>query len=736
MDSSGQVFVSDFGLAKSLEGPSTLATTAGEVLGTPRYMSPEQAESKSADNRSDLYALGLILYEMVTGDLPFGSDSIMQTMYQRVTQDPKSPQLLNPEVPDYLSRIILRCLKRDPEQRYQRAGDILKDLDLGAGVQDEAPTAEMVPPIGVPPKTTSTVPSRKPAPFLVWSIAGALALIALVFAVPRTRQAVLGWMPGSAKSTAGPSRNAKFVAILPFRTIGDDASLDDAANGIVESLSAKLFQLKDIHLASASAAAKVNTKDPIAQVARSLGVKLLVQGSLQGSGDRMAVVVSLDEAATGRRIWSQQFSGLKQDLLTLQDQIYSGLLSAFDLKLSNEEMAKSTAHFTENVGAYALYLKGRSVLRSGQRDEKNLQQALTLFNGATLKDPGFTLAYTGIADTCRYLYTLKKDGAWAVKALGAANRAQELNDALPEVHFALGSLYTATGKNAEAVSELKRALELAPNSDDGYLRLGRAYLNMGQKPEALAAFQHAIDANPYYWSNYNMLGVAYSQFGDNVQASKAFERVTELDPKNPNGWINLGALALHEGNWNLAIPAFRKALELKPSVESYSNLGTSYFFLGQYEEARVNFEKALEMSPKQGELVGFLADCYRRLGQAPKARATYEQAISLAYQSLQTNPRDAKSLAGLGLYYAKEGDTTKGLEFIRRARGIDPEDVDFLYDEAAINTLANRMPEALRSLQQALTKGYSPRAVLSDPELTSLRQQPEFQTMMQKYQPK
>jgi tetratricopeptide (TPR) repeat protein len=673
---------------------------------------------------------------MVTGDLPFGSDSIMQTMYQRVTQDPKSPQLLNPDVPDYLSQIILRCLKRDPEQRYQHARDIVIDLDRGAGPPADSVPPVSVPPSSIPPDASFTATSRKWKPALVWSVGGVLALLALVFAVPRTRQAVLGWVPGSAKSRAGLSRNAKFVAILPFRTLGEDASLDDAANGIVEALSAKLFQLKDIHLAAPSAAAKVNPKDPMTQIAQSLGVKLLVQGSVQGSGDRLAIVVSLDEPATGRRIWTQQFSGLKQDLLTLQDQIYSGLLSAFDLKLSNEELAKSTGHFTENVGAYALYLKGRSLLRSGQRDEKNLQQALELFNGATLKDPGFTLAYTGIADTCRYLYTLKKDGTWAVKGLGAANRAQELNDSLPEVHFALGSLYTATGKSAEAVSELKRALELAPNSDDGYLRLGRAYLNMGQKPEALSAFQHAIDANPYYWSNYNMLGAAYFQFGDNAPALKAFQRVTELDPKIPNGWINIGALALHEGNWNQAIPAFRKALELKPSVESYSNLGTSYFFLGQYEEARANFAKALEMSPNESELVGSLADCYRRLGQAPKARATYEQAISLAYRSLQTNPRDAKSLAGLGLYYAKEGDTTKGLDFIRRARGIDPEDVDFLDDEAVINTLANRMPEALRSLEQALTKGYSPRAVLSDPELTPLRQQPEFQTMMQKFQPK
>ena len=123
-----------------------MMTTAGEVLGTPRYMSPEQAESKSADHRSDLYALGLILFEMVTGDLPFGSESIMQTMYQRVTQAPKSPQLLNPDVPDYLSEIILRCLKRDPEQRYQHAGEIVADLDRGAGPPTDSGASVSVPP--------------------------------------------------------------------------------------------------------------------------------------------------------------------------------------------------------------------------------------------------------------------------------------------------------------------------------------------------------------------------------------------------------------------------------------------------------------------------------------------------------------------------------------------------------------------------------------------------------------
>ena len=725
LDREDHVFVSDFGLAKSLEAQSSMLTAAGEVLGTPRYMSPEQAESRVVDHRSDLYALGLILYEMVTGDLPFASESAVQTMYQRVTQSPKSPKVLNPGLPEYLVAIILRCLERDPEQRYQHAREILEDLDRGVGPRVIAGEVPVV-----------AEPRRKAIRW--WGIAAAMVLlVALVVGVPKSRQAILGWTGKVGKtSSARPSQSGKFVAVLPFRTVGEEAALEYTANGIVEALSAKLFQLKDVHLASPSVAAKVNPKDPADQVARSLGVKLLVQGTVQGSGDRIAVVVSLDEPATGKRQWSQEFSGLKQDLLTLQDQIYAGLVTALDLKLSNEERAKNATHLTENVGAYEMYLKGRNLLRAGQRNEKVLKQALELFDGATQKDPSFTLAYTGIADTCQYLYNLSKDTSWTVKALGAANRAQVLNDNLPEVHFALGTVYSATGKNAEAVAELKRALELAPNSDDGYRRLGRAYLNMGQKAEALEAFQQAIDANPYYWSNYNMLGVAYQRFADNAPALKAFQRVTQLEPNIALGWTNIGAILMSEGKWNEAIPALQKALELQPLIETYSNLGTCYFYLGRYDDARASLEKAVQMSPQRAILVGNLADCYRWLKQPEKTRATYDRAISLAYQSLQTNPRDAAALGLLAIYYAKQGDSTRGLEFIHRARGIDPANVELLYQEALINTLANRMPEAVRGLEEALTKGYSIYSVLADPELKPLQQQPEFQTMVKKFQAK
>jgi len=722
VDQEDQVFVSDFGLAKSLEVHASMMTSNGEVNGTPRYMSPEQVESGPVDHRSDLYSLGLILYEMVTADLPFQSDSVLQAMYQRVTQSPKSPKTMNPDLPDYLVNIIMRCLEKDPAQRYQHARDILVDLDR----------ADSALPDTIAPATLPSAPPRwkKPA---VWAAAAAVLLAAAIsVGVPKFRQSLFG----SKTASTGVAAGAKYVAVLPFRVNGDDVSLQYTADGIVDALSAKLFQLKDVHLASPTAAAKVSAKDSPIQIARSLGAKLLVQGSLQGSGDRMAITVNLDEPSTGRRLWSKEFQGVKQDLLTLQDQIYADLLTGLDLKLSNEELAKSTIHLTENLSAYELYLKGQSLLHNGQRDDKTLKQALDYFQAAAEKDRNFARAYTGMADTAVYLYNIKKEPSWAAQALEAATRAKAINNNLPEVHFSLGQVYDVTGKSAEAVVELKRALELAPNSDDGYRRLGFAYNSLGNKSEALQAFRKAIDANPYYWFNYNALGRAFFQSGDNDQALKAFQKVTELAPNNTQGWTNIGNVAYRQGKWNEAIAAYKKTLELQPSSVAYTNLGVVYFFQEKYDEARTNFEKAVEMSPQRADLVGNLADCYRGLGQHDKANATYDRAISLALQTLQTNPRDAKSLAYLGLFYAKKGDTGKGLEFIRRAREVDPADNTFLYKEAVINALANRMPEGLQSLRDALSKGYSVREAFVDPELKALRQRPEFLPMVKQFEPK
>jgi serine/threonine protein kinase/tetratricopeptide (TPR) repeat protein len=723
MGKDDQVYISDFGLAKSFEtAESAGMTRTGQFLGTPRYMSPEQVESKPVDQRSDLYALGLIIYEMTTGEVPFSGDSTLQVMYKRLKEKPKSPKLLNPELPDYLVRVIMRCLEKEPEARYQSARDILTDLDAERSTASASRTLQIQLPVF----------DRKR-----WFIAGGavIVLLALLLAIPAVRHRI--WPSPSSSVLTGipPLSEGKFVAVLPFKILGDQAKLGYLADGLAEELSAKLFQVKDVRMASSSATAGIDPKKPLAQVARELGVNLIVAGQVQGAGDQIRIAVNLENVADNKRIWSQEFSGVTADLLTLEDKINGSLVDALQIKLSNEELARTGTHPTENVEANDLYLRGLNALR-GQSDVKNIQAAIDFFDQALKKDSGFALAYCGMADASLLMYREKKDSFWAQKASAAAQQAQHLNDSLPEVHFALGNVYTDTGKTAEAVAQLQRALQLAPNSDEGYRRLGAAYLAADQKDKAIQAFQKAIEINPYYWVNQNALGAAYFQLGQTDKAIAAYQHVIELEPNIDDGYLNIGAIYFQQGKYNECIPQFQKALEVQPYWLTYSNLGTAYFYLKRYGEAVTMFEKAVEMAPNEQLAVGNLADAYRWSGQKDKAQATYDKAIALAFKDLAVNPRNTMAMGGIAVYYAKKGDSTKALDFIHRARAIDTNDVNLIYNEAVVDTLSNRPADAIKTLRLAFQKGYAPENVLSDPELDVLKPRPDFNALLKEFSKK
>jgi serine/threonine protein kinase/tetratricopeptide (TPR) repeat protein/TolB-like protein len=716
IDVDDHIYVSDFGLAKSLDADKTGMTRVGEVLGTPRYMSPEQAESKSADNRSDIYSLGIIFYEMLTGEVPFTGESSLQVMFQHVQQQPKDPRLLNPEMPEYLATIVLKCLEKDPALRYQGAAELLGDLESGTP----------------PTRIVRLRQAEMGYPKWLFAVTGVVLLAGVGMAIRPVRERVLGRaraiVPVSViRSTA----NDKFVALLPLRVVGNDPALQYEASGITDALTAKLYPMKSVHLAAAGAVEKINASDPVTKIAHQLGSKLIVQGSMQDAGDKIDVVLRLSDAS-GKQLWTKEFPGVRQDLLTIEDQIYNELSTALDLKPSDEELAHNALRPTENVGAYELYLKGRDILR-GKRDVKRVQSAVDLYEQAIKQDAGFVLAYAGLADASLVMYDLNSDPVWSQKALSAAQHAQSLNDDIPEVHLALGNAYKATGKNAEAIVELKHAVTLAPNSDTGYRRLGDVYLAAGKEDEAIQAYQQAISADPYYWINHNRLGTVYFQLGQNEKALDAFRRVVELSPDSALGYINLGAVYFKSGKWNDAIISFGKALKIAPSASLYSDLGTAYFYLGHRADAVAMFQKAVDLTPNDDTAVGNLADGYRWSGDAAnkaKAKATYEQAIALALNALRVNPQDASTLGNLAFYYAKNGDSKKGLEFIHRARSIDANDNELMYKEAVVDAIAGQQADALSSLRAALGKGYPVQQAKNDPELKILASNPELEKLI------
>ncbi|HWO39833.1 MAG TPA: tetratricopeptide repeat protein [Candidatus Acidoferrum sp.] len=731
VDKNDQIYISDFGLAKSFAEGAVGMTQAGALLGTPRYMSPEQVEGKPTDGRSDIYAYGLILYEMATGDVPFTGDSALGVMYQRIKEKPKSPKLVNASLPDWLVRIIMRCLEKDPEARYQNAYEILADLQ---GSQSDSGLSHSKSHGG------STVQIRVPE-FAnrrwVWVVCGVVAVILLALAIPSLRHVIFGSgekTGTSSDSGIPPLSSGRFVAILPLQVLGDSSQLGYVAKGIEEALSAKLFQLKDVRVTSDDAANQVDQKQPLPKIARALGANLLVQGVLQASADKIRITMHLEDVADNKRLWSREFNGVVGDLFTLEDQIYNQLVSGLNINPTNDEIAAAEARPTDNSTAYDLYLRGRNSMRGD--NSKSMQAALDYFDQALRADPKFALAYTGIADASLRMNGIKKDSLWTQKALAAAQQAQQLNDKLPEVHATLGGVYRATGKYSEAVAELNRALSLAPNSDDFYRRLGTAYLDSGNTSQALVAFQKAIQLNPYFWVNQNALGVAYAHQGDYAKALEAFQQVQAIEPDIVAGYENIGNIYLQQGKYQESIPYFQKAIQIEPYFSTYSNLGTSYFFLKQYANAVEAFEKAAALNPNDTQTMVNLADAYRGAGQQDKAHTIYQQAISVGFKELQTNPQNADVKAEIALSYAKVGNASEAQNFIRQARAIDKTNVSYIYYEAEIDALLGRSTDALKLLREALEKHFPAEFAAGDEDLKNLSGNPEFTSLIKQYSEK
>jgi len=731
-DKHGRIVVMDFGLARSL-GESGLTQT-GALVGTLEYMSPEQALGSTLDQRSDIFSVGLIFYELLTGKTPYAADTAIASLMKRTREEARSASDVDASVPKSLSAIVARCLEREPANRYYSAVELLQQLttwEANPNISAET-LSQMIPhPIIRRSRFSLDLPGKS----WMW-IAGAVLVIVLATFAGRTLLNRTGTSSGEIAQGIPSLKHGKYVAILPLKKVGDEKALGYVADGIQEALAAKLFQLKEVHLASSDAVDKAVARGlPLSKLAHELGVNLVLQGSVQGNSEKLRVTLSLDDATTGKRVWSQEFPGAPGDVLALEDQIYGTVATALALKPTDEEQARVGAHPTENVKAYDLYLQGQNTLRNGHSQDA-YRQAVGLFEQAIDKDSTFALAYTGLADSSLRMYSESKESIWAQKATLAAQQAERLSNNLPEVHLSLGSVYSATGKNAEAVAELKRALELAPNSDEAYRNLGDAYFRSGQSDEAIAAFQKAVDANSYNWSNHISLGNAYWRLGDNAKALPEYQKVIEIAPDNPIGYENIGSVYLREGKWSEAIPQYQKALTLAPDSPTYSNLGTAYFFMKNYDQATKMYEKAVAMTPNDEQLQGNLGDSYRWSGHSDEAAAAYSKAISLAFQELQVNPRSAVIMGDLGLLYAKKGDAANALQYTQQARAISPDDVQSMYSEAQVKTMIGKPEEALKALRLALEKGYPAQEAWNDPELQKLQALPQFSQLVNQFSKK
>lgn len=675
----GYVKVLDFGLAKLVERQaadseaSTMANTnPGMVVGTASYMSPEQARGIDVDGRTDIWSLGVVIYEMMAGRVPFEGSATGDTL-GLICSD-KNPPLLARfarEVPAELERIVTKALTKEREERYQTVKDLLLDLKRLRRQQEiEAEIERTVPPEEEVPATTSessgvatrdqptTAPTSsaqvlageiKRHKFGVSMLVGTLLLLIAAFAYF-----------GRNSSEGKDAINS--IAVLPFVNASNDPNTEYLSDGISESLINNLSQLPELKVIARSSSFKFRGSEVNPQeVAKALGVVAILTGRVVRLGDQLQISAELVDTRDQTQLWGEQYTRKASDLLQMQSDISREIAERLRLKLTNTEQQQLVKRSTTNPEAYELLLKGR-FFRNKFGGTAESMKAVEYYTQAITADPTYALAYAELATvyTTLSVNSLLDPKEMMPKAQAAAQKALELDENLPQAHGALASLKRHVWDWAEAEREYKRFIELDPSSAVAHGTYASHLTVTDRHEHAMTEARLARELDPLSPSRNVGLGRALLFKRDYAQAIEQLKKTLELNKTYINTHVFLGYAYAANGQYAEAIAEYREAINLgEDSTSTPIYLGYALALSGKRSEARAILDE-MERTKKyvsQAEL----AVLYAGLGDKEKAIAALERAyiahdLQLQYlkvephfDSLRSDPRFADLLRRVGL---------------------------------------------------------------------------------------
>jgi serine/threonine protein kinase/Tfp pilus assembly protein PilF len=652
----GQAKILDFGLAKvsskkqqsqpsaSVSVAATMAhdeqlTTSGVTVGTVAYMSPEQVRGKELDARSDLFSLGVVLYEIATGKQAFTGNTSGVLFEAILNKVPPSLARLNPDLPPRLEDAIHKCLEKDRELRYQTAAELRADLKR---LRREMDSSRVLASAGSGLVAAAQPWWRTKAALAAGIVVLALALVGGVFAVKERFGAL------------------DSVAVLPFVNSTNDPQTEYLSDGITESLINSLAQSPSLKVMSRSAVFryKGQTADPQA-VGKDLGVRTVLTGRMVQRGDTLSISVELVDARNNRNLWGEQYNRRLSDLLSLQDEIAKDIYGKLRSKLSGEEEKRITKRFTENAEAYQIYLKGHYYWNQWTAD--GFKKAIEQYQSAVERDPGYALAYTGLADSYVLLsdlgYVPAKDAG--PKAKAAALEALTRDPSLAEAHTSAAlvkEFYAWDWAGAE--QEFRRAIELDANSAAAHHWYGEFLAKMGRFDEAAKEVQRAQELDPPSPVINATLGWLYFVRHEYERATDQLRKTLDTDPNFPPARRTLEVVYAQRGMFHDALGEWQKALTLSGNPELATSLEKDFATAG-YPGLLRDWNEGLKAIAQSGYVSAYgIAQSHARLG---------EKAPALEWLARALEERDSR-LVALKVDPCFDGlrSDLKFQEFIRR----------------------------------------------------------------------
>ncbi len=723
----GHVSIMDFGLA--LLPDATRLTNAGSVLGTPSYMSPEQARGAVVDRRSDVWSLGVVLYEMLAGTLPFRRDHSTAVIHAIVFDQPPGLTTIRPELPEDLIRAVDRALAKRPEDRWQTAREFaaeLRRIEAGSGggqarhLNDSQSTQTVV----MQPDSGLAAPTGEKR------VRGRVPFIAalLVILLGGVGGGTAWYLRSRAMNEAVPGPAEQQVAVLPFTVIGEGEGTRTVSDGLVEILTSALsdvqrFQGKVVAVpASEIRRRRIGSAE---EARRVYGVNLAITGSAIPSGKAVQFTLSLVDTAKLRQLGSKAFLYDPANPLVARDQAVNVMAQLLNFQLEPATATAIRAGDSGTPGAYSAYLEARGLLARFDV-AGNTDQSISEFQKAIAADPKYALAYSGLGEAYYRKALATGDKQWSAMAVRNAERAVELDGSLGLTHVTLGFVYGSAGRESEAVAELQKAMKLSPANADAPRELARIYTNLGRFAEAEALYVQAANARPTDWYGHFLLGVYYFQRDQFDPAEREIRKASDLAPGNDLVLRSLAGVYTTEGRYEDSVELLKKSLTLKANPSAWVSLGLAYYYQHKFSEAVSATEAGLEMDSSQYRWWGNLgAFCKWAPGNEKKGQEALRHAVEMGRRMLSATPTDYSLRANLAEYEARLGHADRAM---REIAGIPAAVRPRFGSRLAVAwELTGHRREAVELIRASMTTAVSLNQIRDDPDLAGVWKDPAVQ---------